>query len=63
MTYDAVTAQVGLTRSGVFGICKRIAERDAAGRQSGQQGFLGHCAEPPTFTSLIPPVSWARPMP
>ncbi len=27
MTYDAIAAQVGLTRTGVFDICKRFAER------------------------------------
>jgi hypothetical protein len=27
MTYDAIVAQVGLTRTGVFGICKRYAGR------------------------------------
>ena len=34
-TYDAIAAQVGLTRTGVFDICKRFAERGAAGLKSG----------------------------
>jgi len=38
MTYDAVAAQVGLTRTGVFDICKRFAERGAAGLKSGPRG-------------------------
>jgi len=38
MTYDAIAAQVGLTRTGVFNICKRFAERGAAGLQSGPRG-------------------------
>src|SRR4029453_17056619 len=38
MTYDAIAAQVGLTRTGVFGICKRFAERGAAGLKSGPRG-------------------------
>src|SRR5215213_1515848 len=35
LTYDAIAAQVGLTRTGVFNICKRFAERGAAGLKSG----------------------------
>src|SRR3712207_4378832 len=38
MTYDAIAAQVGLTRTGVFGTCKRFAERGAAGLKSGPRG-------------------------
>jgi transposase len=38
MTYDAVAAQVGLTRTGVFDICKRFAERGAAGLKTGPRG-------------------------
>src|ERR687894_1344415 len=38
MTYDAVAAQVGLTRTGVFNICRRFAERGAAGLKSGPRG-------------------------
>jgi transposase len=37
-TYDAIAAQVGLTRTGVFNICKRFAERGAAGLKSGPRG-------------------------
>jgi transposase len=37
-TYDAIAAQVGLTRTGVFNICKRFAERGAAGLTSGPRG-------------------------
>jgi transposase len=38
MTYDAIAAQAGLTRTGVFDICQRFAERGAAGLQSGPCG-------------------------
>src|SRR4028119_625936 len=38
MTYDAIAAQVGLTRTGVFNICRRFAERGAAGLKSGPRG-------------------------
>ena len=38
MTYDAIAAQVGLTRTGVFDICKRFAERGLAGLVSGPRG-------------------------
>jgi transposase len=38
MAYDAIAAQVGLTRTGVFGICKRFAERGAAGLKTGPRG-------------------------
>src|SRR4051812_28645644 len=37
-TYDAIAAQVGLTRTGVFDVCKRFAERGAAGLRSGPRG-------------------------
>lgn len=38
MTYDAIAAQVGLTRTGVFDICKRFAECGTAGLKSGPRG-------------------------
>lgn len=38
MSYDAIAAQVGLTRTGVFNICRRVAERGAAGLRSGPRG-------------------------
>jgi transposase len=38
MTYDAIAAQAGLTRTGVFNICRRFAERGAAGLKSGPRG-------------------------
>src|SRR5919106_259662 len=38
MTYDAIAAQAGLTRTGVFDICLRFAERGAAGLKSGPRG-------------------------
>ena len=38
MTHDAIAAQVGLTPTGVFGICKRYAERGAAGLKTGPRG-------------------------
>src|SRR3712207_1791064 len=38
LTYDAIAAQVGLTRTGVFNICRRFAERGAAGLRSGPRG-------------------------
>src|SRR3712207_7629426 len=38
MTYDAIAAQAGLTRTGVFDICKRHAARGAAGLKSGPRG-------------------------
>src|SRR3712207_9271206 len=38
LTYDAIATQVGLSRTGVFGICKRFAERGAAGLRSGPRG-------------------------
>jgi transposase len=37
-TYDAIAAQVGLTPTGVFNICRRFAERGAAGLKSGPRG-------------------------
>src|SRR5215213_979054 len=36
--YDAIAAQVGLTRTGVFNICRRFAERGAVGLKSGPRG-------------------------
>src|ERR687893_441473 len=38
MTYEAIAAQAGLTRTGVFNICKRFAEQGAAGLKSGPRG-------------------------
>src|SRR3954464_3743846 len=38
MTYDAIAAQVGLSPTGVFAICKRYAERGAAGLKTGPRG-------------------------
>jgi transposase len=38
MTYAAIAAQVGLTQSGVFDICKRFAARGAAGLRTGPRG-------------------------
>ena len=37
-TYDAIAAQVGLSPTGVFDICKRHAERGAAGLKTGPRG-------------------------
>ena len=31
LTYDTIAAQVGLTRTGVFNICRRFAEWGTAG--------------------------------
>ena len=36
--YDAIAAQVGLSPTGVFDICKRFAERGPAGLKSGPRG-------------------------
>jgi len=38
MTYEAIAAQVGLTRTGVFDICKRFEARGAEGLKSGPRG-------------------------
>ena len=38
LTYDAIAAQVGLTRAGVFDICRRFAEQGLAGLASGPRG-------------------------
>jgi transposase len=38
MSYEAVAAQVGLTRTGVFDICRRFAHRGTAGLKSGPRG-------------------------
>ncbi len=38
LTYGATAAQVGLTQTGVFDICKRYAERGAAGLKTGPRG-------------------------
>jgi transposase len=38
LTYVAIAAQVGLTPTGVFDICKRFAQRGPAGLASGQRG-------------------------
>src|SRR3712207_5530368 len=42
-TYAAIAAQVGLTQTGVFDICKRFAEHGPAGLKSKPRGpALGH---------------------
>src|SRR5918997_5239653 len=38
LTYDEIAAQVGLSATGVFNICRRYAERGAAGLQTGPRG-------------------------
>jgi transposase len=38
LTYDAIAAQVGLTRTGVFDICRRFAEQGLAGLARGPRG-------------------------
>jgi transposase len=38
MTCGAIAAQAGLSRTGVLNICKRFAERGAAGPKSGPRG-------------------------
>ncbi len=38
LTYGAIAAQVGLTQTGVFNICKRFAERGAVGLKTGPRG-------------------------
>jgi len=38
LTRDAIAVQTGLTRNGVFGICRRHAERGLAGLASGPRG-------------------------
>jgi transposase len=38
LTYGAIAAQVGLTQTGVFDICKRFAEHGEAGLKSGLRG-------------------------
>jgi transposase len=38
LTYGAIAAQVGLTQTGVFDICKRFAARGKAGLKSGRRG-------------------------
>jgi transposase len=38
LTYDAIAAQVGLSRTGVFNICRRFAEQGLAGLASGPRG-------------------------
>jgi transposase len=38
LTYDAIAAQAGLTRTGVFNICRRFAQRGTAGLKSGPRG-------------------------
>ncbi len=38
LTYEAIAAQVGLTRTGVFDICRRFAEQGRAGLVSGTRG-------------------------
>lgn len=36
LTYEAIAAQVGLTGTGVFNICRRFAEQGRAGLASGE---------------------------
>jgi transposase len=38
LTYEAIARQVGLTRNGVFDICKRYAARGEAGLRTGPRG-------------------------
>jgi transposase len=38
LTYEAIAAQVGLTRTGMFDICRRFAEQGRAGLASGLRG-------------------------
>jgi transposase len=38
LTYEAIAAQVGLTRTGVFNICRRFAEQGLAGLSSRPRG-------------------------
>src|SRR5918912_2670249 len=38
MTYDEIAAQAGLSPTGVFDICRRYAERGAAGLKTGPRG-------------------------
>ncbi|HEY8610089.1 MAG TPA: winged helix-turn-helix domain-containing protein [Roseomonas sp.] len=38
LTYEAIAGQVGLTRNGVFDICKHYAARGEAGLRSGPRG-------------------------
>ena len=38
LTYEAIGLQVGLTRNGVFDICKRFRERGMVGLQTGPRG-------------------------
>ena len=38
LTYEAIAAQVGLTRTGVFNICRRFAEQGLAGLASRPRG-------------------------
>ena len=43
VTHEAIAAQVGLSPTGVFDLCKRYAERGAAGLQTGPRGpEVGH---------------------
>jgi transposase len=50
LTYDAIAVQVGLTRTGVFNICRRFAEQGRAGLASRPRGpapGTGRFLEPP----------------
>src|SRR4028118_2197833 len=38
LTCDAIAAQVGLTRTGVFNICRRFAEQGLTGLAGGRRG-------------------------
>src|SRR4029453_11985445 len=70
MTYDAIAAQVGLTRTGVFDICKRFAERGAAGLKTGPREpapgygrFLDAGQEAAVCEVVRRPPPAARPLP
>ena len=64
MTYDAIAAQVGLTRTGVFDICQRFAERGAAGLKTGPRGpepGYGGGSSPAPWPPAPAPTGAARP--
>lgn len=42
MTYEAIAAQVGLTRTEVFNISQRFAARGAAGLKNGLRGSASY---------------------
>jgi hypothetical protein len=47
LTYDAIAVQVGLSRTGVFNICRRFAEQGLAGLASGPRPGPRHRAISP----------------